>query len=100
MSHAQMSRMQSEIADLRADLAEYGAMLRGQASEARAEGAGRLRGWAEQAQGRATLYGDSARRQARVATGAARGQIRSHPLSTLAGAFAVGIVLGAILGRR
>lgn len=100
MSHgnpqAQLSRMQSEIDRLRQQLATTTEALGESATTAGRYGMAGLRDAYEQAR----IYGDAARHRAEEATGKARDQVKAHPLSTLAGAFAVGIILGALLGRR
>ncbi|MGC2855429.1 DUF883 family protein [Novispirillum sp. DQ9] len=93
---AQLTRMQAEIDRLRHQLSATAEALGDSAASAGRQGMLGLRDAYEQAR----VYGDVARRQAEEATGKARDQVKARPLSTLAGAFVVGIVLGALLGRR
>ncbi len=97
---SQMSRMQDDLDRLRRQMAVYSEHLGESASEAGRHGLAGLRDAYDRAQVNARVYGDTARRQAEEATGKAREQVKAHPLSTVAGAFAVGVVLGALLGRR
>lgn len=96
----QLSRLQDDIADLRRQMAVYSETLGETSESVGRHGMAALRDAYLRAQTQARYYGDTARRQAEAATGAARDQVKAHPLSTLAGAFAVGILLGTILGRR
>lgn len=95
-TRSQLSRMQSDIERLRHQISEYSEALGETASDAGRHGMAGLR----DVYGKAQVYGDAALRQANEASGKAREQVKAHPLSTLAGAFAVGVVLGALLGRR
>jgi len=96
----QVSRMQAELADLRHQIAAYGEVLRGDASATGEHAWSRVRAAGEEARLRAREAGLYAREQAEHATEATRGQISSHPLTSVGAAFAVGVVLGALLGRR
>lgn len=100
MSHgnpqAQLSRMQAEIDHLRQQLASTTEALGETATNAGRYGMAGLRDAYEHAR----QYGDAARHRAGEATGMARDQVKAHPLSTIAGAFAVGVILGALVGRR
>lgn len=91
--HSQISRLQAELEQMRRQLAAFGEDMSEHASEVGREGAAHLRNTYDRAQ-------IQARQRAGEATGAARKQVAAHPLSTVAGAFAVGIIFGAILGRR
>lgn len=93
---AQLTRMQAEIDRLRQQLADTGETLGDAATNAGRHGLASLRDAYEQAR----VYGDAARHRAGEATGKARDQVKAHPLSTLAGAFVVGVILGALMGRR
>lgn len=100
MSHgnpqAQLLRMQAEIDRLQNQIGGATDALGETAADARRQGMAGLR----DAYGQARHYGNAALHKAEETTDKARDQVKAHPLSTLAGAFAVGIALGALMGRR
>lgn len=96
----QVARMQAELAELRTQLTAFGDVLRDEAESTGQEAWSRVRSASRRARTRAREAGHYARSQAEHATETTRGQITQHPLTSVGAAFAAGILLGTILGRR
>jgi ElaB/YqjD/DUF883 family membrane-anchored ribosome-binding protein len=80
--------LQEQLDSLRKDLSEIRQLVKSLASGYAEEGKDRLRASANRAQA-----------QAKETLADVEGEIRSHPLSSVAVAFAVGLLIGKILNR-
>jgi ElaB/YqjD/DUF883 family membrane-anchored ribosome-binding protein len=92
--------IQAEIADLRNQMAAIGDALSDDAEDTGRTAWSRLRTAGRDAGSRARAAGLAARDQAAQTTEATRGQISRAPLASVGIAFAVGVTLGALIGRR
>lgn len=99
-SRPDMDRIQADIADLREQMTAFTEALRHDAEATGSEAWQRVRAAGQATRERAGEAGRYVRNQAEHATEATRGQITQHPLTSVGTAFALGIVLGALLGRR